>query len=271
MLQTVLAVVLVAADTAVPSPQPTIPTIIEVHSSPYCTALRKTVEPALAGLMRNDALITVGLSAMLRMDHDFNYGGELVSSWNQQGAATIIQSSGKVQLFDNRLHQTAGALQHNIDVVETILSNADETLKPRDANEQASLASIKVQLARTADQQKTAINLINGTAETQELDQIFNAATPIAPPGPTAIQHDADTLSGVSPLNAMLSKGEPALGVAGDPTLTIETMKAKAQATGPFHSPYEPIINALTDDQLLIGSYENTASIDIIAGAAGCK
>jgi len=48
-------------------------------------------------------------------------------------------------------------------------------------------------------------------------------------------------------------------------------MKAKAQASRPFHSPYEPFARALTDDQLLIASYESTASKNIIAGAAGCK
>ncbi|HVA33432.1 MAG TPA: hypothetical protein VNG31_04745, partial [Candidatus Baltobacteraceae bacterium] len=79
---------LVATDTAVASPQSSIPTIAHVHSSPYCTALRKAVDPALVGLMRNDALIKVGLSAMFRMDHDFKYGGEVITSWGQQGAPT---------------------------------------------------------------------------------------------------------------------------------------------------------------------------------------
>ena len=88
LLQTVLAVALLATDNGVPSPRPSIPTIIEVHSSPYCTALRTTVDPALVGLMRNDSLINVGLSAMLRMDHDFKYGGEVITSWGTTGAAT---------------------------------------------------------------------------------------------------------------------------------------------------------------------------------------
>jgi hypothetical protein len=69
----------------------------------------------------------------------------------------------------------------------------------------------------------------------------------------------------------MLSKGEPQRGIKGDPPLTITMMKAKAQASGPLHSPYEPLVQALTDDQLLIGSYENTTSKNISAGAAGCK
>ena len=79
LLQTVLTAALVATNTAMPSPSPSIPTIVRVHSSPYCTALRKAIYPALVGLMRNDALIAVGQSAMLEMDHDFNYGGHLVS------------------------------------------------------------------------------------------------------------------------------------------------------------------------------------------------
>jgi hypothetical protein len=272
LLQTVLTVALVAPNAAVPSPQPTIPTIIEVHSTPYCTALRKAIAPALAGLMRNDELIAVGQSAMLNMDHDFKYGGELVSSWGSTGPATIVQLPGKVKLFDNRLEQTARALQHNVDVVDTILANTDNTLKPSNADEQASLASVKAQLDKIARQQKAAINLLDGTAETQELDQIFNATTVEAPSDMLAIQSwHSDTLNGVSPLNSMLAKGEPALGVAGDPTLTIEIMKANAQASSGFHSPYTPLIEALTDDQILIGAYENAASANIVAGAAGCK
>ena len=255
-----------------PSPSPSIPTIVRVHSSPYCTALRKAIYPALVGLMRNDALIAVGQSAMINMDHDFKYGGQLVSSWGSMGAATVQQMPGKVKLFDNRLEQTASALAHNVDVVDTILASTDDTRKPSNADEQASLASIKAQLTKIADQQKAAINLLNGTAETQELDEIFNATTMEAPSDMVAIQPwHSDTLTGVSPLTAMLSKGEPAMGVAGDPALAVAVMKANAQTSGGFHSPYEPLARALTDDQLLIGSYENTASNDIVAGAAGCN
>lgn len=272
LLQTVFAVALIATDTAVPSPQPSIPTIIEVHSSPYCTALHQTVVPALVGLMRNDALIKVGLSAILRMDHDFKYGGEMVTSWNQQGAATHTQLPGKVQLFDDRLQQTASALQHNVTIIDAILANTDDKLKPRNADEQASLASIKAQLAKVAGQQKTAVNLINGTAESQELDEIFNNAITEAPSDAIAIQPwHADTLNGLSPLEAMLSKGVPPMNIAGDPTLKIKAETAKAQASAPLRSPYEPFIEAVTDDQLLIGSYESMASKSIIAGAAGCK
>lgn len=270
--QTALAVLLVATDNAVSSPQPSIPTIVEVHSSPYCTALHKTVGPALVGLMRNDELIKVGQSAMLRMDHDFKYGGMDITSWGATGGPTHTQMPGKIKLFDDRLQQTATALQHNVTVIDTILANTDNTLKPRNANEQASLASIKAQLAKIADQQKTAVNVINGTAESQELDEIFNNATVEAPSDATAIQPwHSDILNGVSPLQGMLSKGEPVMGVAGDPTLNVAMMKAKADASRPLHSPYEPFIAALTDDQVLIGSYENTASKNITAGAAGCK
>lgn len=272
LLQTVLAVVLVAADTAAPAPQPSIPTIITVHSSPYCTALRKSIDPVLVGLMRDDALISIGQNAMRSMDHDFKYGGMLTSSWGTVGAASTQQAPGRVQNFDNRLHETSTALQHNIDVIETILANADTTLKPSNADEEASLASIKAQLTKIADQQKTAINLMNGTADTQELDEIFNYAIQEAPSDAIAVQPwHSDTLNGVSPLTAMLAKGSPGTGVSGDPTLTVAMAKAKAQASAPLQSPYERLANALKDDQILIGSYENTAAKDIIAGAAGCK
>lgn len=224
------------------------------------------IAPALVGFMRNDALIKVGLSAMLRMDHDFKYGGLDITSWGATGGPTHTQLPGHVKLFDDRMQQTATALQRNVGVIDTILANTDNTLKPAIADEQASLASIKAQLAKIADQQKTAINLINGTAETQELDQIFNNATVEAPSDAVAIQPwHSDTLNGVSPLTAMLSKGEPGIGVAGDPTLTVTMMKAKAQASRPLRGPYEPFVQALTDDQLLIGSYEKKASKKWIA------
>ena len=264
--------VLVAADTIVPSPQPTLPTIVRVHSSPYCTAFHNTVEPALVGLMRNDALISVGLSAILRMDHDFKYGGTMVTSWGATGGASHEQMPGKLELFDERLQQTATALQHNADVIDTLLANADTTLKPRTADEQVSLASIKAQLTKIANQQKTATNLINGTAATQQLDDIFNQAVTEAPSDAIAAQPwHSDTINGVSPLTAMLAQGAPAHGIKGDPTLTVTMQKAQAQASGPIHSPYEPFIQALKDDQILIGSYENNASQNIIAGVAGCK
>lgn len=122
-------------------------------------------------------------------------------------------------------------------------------------------------MAKIADRQKTAIDIINGTAETQELDEIFNNATIEAPSDAIAIQPwHSDTLNGVSPLTAMLSKGEPGIGVAGDPMLTVTMMKAKAEASRPLQGPYEAFIQALTDDQLLIASYESTASKNIIAG-----
>ena len=96
-------------------------------------------------------------------------------SFNQQGAAHVVYSSGLDVLFSDRQREIASALQHNIDTIDAVLAGKTNSPKPVGRDEQASLVSIEAQLKRIADQQRIAIDIADQTADNQSLDQIFNA------------------------------------------------------------------------------------------------
>lgn len=260
---------LLAALTA-PSPQPALKTIVTVHSSPFCTALTNSVKPALVGLMRNDQLIDVGRSALTAGDHDVNQGGTATSSYNQQGSAAWSMSAGDEERLNARQREIASALEHNIETIDKILGNLKQ-LAPGD--EQATLAAIKSQLSAILDKQRTAVNILAGTADSADLASLYNSGVYNGIAEKT-IDGTMDSLGSASPLTSRLATQHNVVSGAGsttDPTTTIQVQVANAEASKPLSNPYAKIARAMQADQILIGQSEDAAATTIVTAASGCK
>lgn len=264
----VLSVVLASS-----SPQPALKTIVTVHSSPFCTALRTSIQPTLFGLMRNDQLIDVGRSALAAADSDVKYGGTAESAYNQQGAATWGPSSGEAALLSSRQRQIAVALEHNIATIDAILANPKQFVATPAGDEQATLAAIKSQLTGILSRQRTAANIFAGTADSFDLASLFNSSV-FNPVSNTTSAGKMDQLGAASPLSARLTLQHNVVRGAGstaDPAAAMQVKIAHAAATKPLSSPYETLARAVQADQILIGQSEDAASKTIVDAAAGCK
>lgn len=264
-----------------PTPQPELKTIVTVHSSQFCTALILAVRPALVGMMRNDQLISLGRSALSAGDRDAKFGGQVESSFNQRGAATWTPNSGVAVMLDNRQRQLAAAMAQNIETAQTLLANPNAPTPG--GEDQAKLAAIKAQLTSILNQQRSAMNVIAGNADTSELAGMYNA------PSTTGVETDnlssptspAD-LNGISALNARLTSqnnvvaGPGAVHGAGSAVETTEPFDqsqasiAKSTSAMPFYSPYAKLVLALGSDQQSIERSEESAAKTIVDAVQGC-
>lgn len=265
-----------------PTPQPELKTIVTVHSSQFCTALILAVRPALVGMMRNDQLIDLGRSALAAGDRDAKFGGQVESSFNQRGAAAWTPNSGVGVMLDNRQRQLAAAMAQNIETAQTLLANPNAPTP--NGEDQAKLSAIKAQLTAILNQQRAAMNVIAGNADSSELAGVYNASST------TGIETDnlnspttpAD-LNGVSALNARLSSQNnvvagpgAAKGGGGSAVETIEPFGqfqgsvSKSTMSMPFYSPYEKLVRVLVSEQASIDRSEETAAKTIVDAVQGC-
>ena len=257
---------------ASPSPQ-TPKTIVTVHSSPFCTVLRTSVRPALFGLMRNDQLIGLGQSALVAGASDGKYGGTPASSFNQQGAAAWSPSTGETAMLNSRLRQLAVGLEHNIETIDGILANPKEFAATPAGDEQTTLAAIKSQLDAILSRQRTADNILAGTADSSDLASLFNSPA-FNPLSNTTSAGTMDPLTNVSPLDARLASQHNVVKGAGSTTDPVANMKvtiAHAEASKPLSSPYDTLARAIQADQILIAQSEDAAAKVVVNAAAGCK
>lgn len=269
---------LLAEMVSTPTPQPALKTIITVHSSQFCTDLVLAVRPALAGLMQNDKLIDLGRSALKAGDRDAKFGGQVESSFNQRGAATWTPNEGVAVMLDNRQRQLSAAMAQNIDMVKAVLENPNAPAP--DGEDKAKLAAIKAQLAAILAQQRRAIDIMNGTADTSEVASLYDASSRsgVESDYPNEPSTEAG-LNGVSSLGARLTTQDNVVrGPGGKGTISTtepvdasQAAIAKSTAAMPFYSPYDKLVRALEGDQVVIKRSEQTAAETIIEAVEGCE
>jgi hypothetical protein len=238
-----------------PSPQPTLKTIVTVHSSQFCTVLRELVRPALAALMQNDQSIKLGDSVFVAAGDRIKHGGVESPSDGLRTAPKLSPSSGDTILVENRLRRVAKTIEDNIAAIEAILSDK-KRFAVAAASENTTLLSIESQLNAIVGEQRTAVNVISGQAEGAEVVALYNRDPSWG---------GADATHGVSPLEAM------AAGHGQDQHAQYDVWAASQEGTVPFYDPYEPFARSLEKDQLAIAGSEDAASKSILEAAGGCN
>lgn len=243
---------LLAANALVPAPSPSpLKTIVTVHSSGFCTALRQGVAPVLRGLMRNDALIALGRSAYVTMNRDATYGGYLESSYNQQGAANVVVASGLYGLLAYRQRQIANALEHNLGTMESILNDKKRFPDGLPASEQSTLSAMESQLASVVSDQHTVIDVFSGATDAQELTNLFNGNPSLG----------SASLTGASPLRAQEQKV--------DPSARVQAL-AYLGNTSFGNSVYAKLAQVIGAGQKEISDSETVVAETVMANAPAC-
>ncbi|MBV8374807.1 MAG: hypothetical protein JO302_04795 [Candidatus Eremiobacteraeota bacterium] len=238
-----------------PSPQPTLKTIVTVHSSQFCSVLRELVRPALAALLQNDQSIKDGHSVFVAAGDRIKHGGIESPSDGLRTAPKVSPSSGDTILVESRLRRLAKTIEDNIAAIETILTDKKRFAVVA-AGENTTLLSIASQLNAIVGEQRTAVNIISGQAEGAELAALYNRDPSWG---------GADATHGVSPVEAM------AAGHGQDGHAQYDVWAASEEGSVPFYDPYEPFARTLEQDQHSIAQSEDAASKSITDAYGGCN
>ncbi len=125
-------------------------TIVHLVSHPVCGVLKKSVGPAIEGLMLNDQTITKASGDLAR------YLG------------TTHSSAGHF-LSLSRAEQSASIIAQRIKVMKGFLADPRLASKTASSDENQYLADLKKRLALAIADQETTLNILYGTADSSSL------------------------------------------------------------------------------------------------------
>ncbi len=155
LLALLLGMTVAATPAASPAPAP--PTALKVigsvRSTPFCTALRETIGPAIAGILSNDTLIASSPPAFTTLYRD----------------DILTGSEARAHLDENRLESLITPIVANVKRIDSLLAS-----KPNDPK----LLSMREKLQAVVVQQKESLNVIGGFIATEQLGEIQRAGTP---------------------------------------------------------------------------------------------
>lgn len=152
-LALLLGVTVAASPSPAPTPLTPLKVIGSVRSTPFCTSLRETIGPAIAGILSNDDLIASSNPAFAKLYHDDILAG----------------SEARAHLDMNRIESLITPIVANVKRVDALLA-----AKPNDPKIQAMRDKLQAVLA----QQKESLNVISGFVATAQLGEIQGAGTP---------------------------------------------------------------------------------------------
>jgi hypothetical protein len=217
------------------------PEIIHVTSSPFCSTLRDSVRPAIAGLMKDDQIIDAGHNAFLRL------------------AAAQRAGGGQAQIHA-ALTDAVRALDKNLATIDGILANPAEFAAASASSEASEAADIKAKLLAIASNQKLVANAINGTYETAALGQMqteLPLGSPIAEPD--------------GPQSQLGAQSAPLLASAGirDPQALDTTFLLDEGGFGT--SAGDRLAALVASNEAETQTLEATAATAILHAAANCS
>jgi hypothetical protein len=147
-----LALVLAAVLAPTPAPQPALEqlrTIAHLRATPFCSALRQRVAPAIEHLMAADKAIDASAPIFKSMYHD----------------DVVLRSSGRMDFDVQHMESLLTPITSNIEAAELLL---------RDPH----LGEIGKQLQNAIDQQKAALNVVSGFVATYQLGELQRGGIP---------------------------------------------------------------------------------------------
>jgi hypothetical protein len=128
----------------------------DVASKALCTTLRENVRIALAGLMQNDAVIDTGRKAYRKMAED------------------RVARSPSVASDRLYVENAVSALVHNLARIDDLLDDSSRFPTAGVSPDALATNQMKQQLAAIADEQRKALNLLNGILETASFSDVAN-------------------------------------------------------------------------------------------------
>ncbi len=234
-LALLLGVTVAASPAPSPAPPPPLKVIGNVRSTPFCTALRETIGPAIASVLSNDALIASSKPAFVTLYRDDILAG----------------SEARAHLDMNRIESLITPIVVNVKQIDSLLSS-----KPNDPK----LAAMREKLLAVAGQQKESLNVISGFIATEQLGEIQGASTP-GNWESTFVLGSAQSsrpapASNLSPAAGNLFKAGVQNRNPGprDPDYDVKNV-------GPTYNPFSPLVAQIDQQRAAAKTAENDAAV----------
>ncbi|MGZ3497686.1 MAG: hypothetical protein ACXWNK_07400 [Vulcanimicrobiaceae bacterium] len=149
------------APVATPSPSPTpLKTIAHVISTPFCSALRRNIAPAIGHVLDNDRIIAASKPMFVQFAKDH---------------ASALKSGGSQAAEDLdvvHLENLIGPMVQNQQRIEALLGNtAAFPVRPL-TNDDKQIVALRLQLLNVLDEQKGVLDLISGLVDTQQMGEL---------------------------------------------------------------------------------------------------
>lgn len=239
------ALILAAAGSPAPSPSPSpLKQIIEVRSRQFCTTLVQRVQPAIAGLLKNDELIEHGRGGLLRTGAD-SVAGSKAATMDKLGVRNV-----------------ALAMTHNLAVIDGILDDPARFPKTPGSDDERAADAIKTQLLNIAARQQLVVNAMMGTVETTAM----GAMKSDLPEGnPTA---HAQTTNPTAISGPGAPAGDLSTGLEDPHTLSVSALMNSDIAGTTI---YDKLAALIARHQVVSQSVEATAADAIVTAAASCR
>lgn len=234
-----------------PSPQPTVlPEIARVRSTHICAILRERIKPALDHLANADQQLQTGKLSFINM-----------------GRNQFAGVRPALQLDEVHVEFAVKAMLDELAKMHDLVRNPNEFPKSPQTDDGRTAADLKAQLQAVEAQHQLAINIMNGTIESDRLGEMQHEGmqymmTAIGPgKGESATPTPAPTLEPTS-----------FIGFAGLPTppdLIVDPRSVEARDLG-ADTLYGKLAGALYDRQVHIVQLEATLAAAVAALAQGC-
>jgi hypothetical protein len=151
-----LVLTALAAQTPAPAESP-LKEIIRVTSRPLCTAIRDRIGPSVAALLENDDAIANGTHYVFEMGRDEGH------PWMQMDKLHLENDISKIV--------------RNLEAIDRLL-RTESSDAAADGSDHATVDDLKSKLRKVADSQRSELNVLDGTLESEEMAELMNSDLP---------------------------------------------------------------------------------------------
>jgi hypothetical protein len=178
----VVALIL-AVSVAQAAPAPTaspLKTITTVKSAPLCTTLTSTVLYTIQGLQINDKIIEQSKPVLVNMGKAWmpnSLAGEkfdqLQAQWgNAPGGTHNVDNPGLI-LAGQQLYRISAGIVHNLQIIDDMLNDPKRFPADPTSDQDKEALQLKAELQAVADQQRKNLNVLNGLADTFNMQDLI--------------------------------------------------------------------------------------------------
>jgi hypothetical protein len=234
---------------ATPSPAPALPplkTITHIRATPFCSALRSHIGPAIDNLLAADSSIAQ--------------------------SPTMIHTISRDGITFRDYPRTVLDMAHLESLITPLVKSTQETQKQLDAAADPGMTQIRLQLQAVLDQQKDALNTISGLVDTFQMGEVMNSLSGPPPQWQAVLENPNGR--GASRIVSR-SFGEPAATALFN-AAPMSYGKSRFPAFDPNNvglgfDPYAKFADKIVLQQKDIAAKESTASQLVLNAAQECS
>lgn len=245
LLVFLLAVNVAASPAPLPPSLTPLKVIGNVRSTPFCTALRQTIGPAIAGVLSNDELIATSKPAFTTLYQD----------------DILARSDARTHFDMYRLEKLIGPIAANLKRIDALLS-----AKPDDSKLQA----MRDKLLAVVKQQKDSLNVVSGFVSTAQLGEIQNDdGFPDNWKNVFVAAPQTASRPGASIAPPPASNNVFSAGVHSGPA-TDSDPRYKSGNVGPTYDPFAQFVDQIEAERALAQASESDAARLVLAALPQC-